>query len=546
MITILIKKDILSIKNFIKENNSRKFIALFFILIILFFSILIYGVFLNFFSYLNTYTEVGRIISRVILGYSYFLVFILMIPSYLFSSILVFYFNKSLNIYVISNRYESELYNSLLLRSYLSGLWPVMIIALPIMIAYSSAFGVPISYILFVLFMFFPLSLLAYSLGILASFLFFKLKLLKSIIFWLILTCIFLYILPGLMSSLLPNELRNLYFAPDIKSLFIGSESLPILSNSLPSKWMTNITTQVDVFWSSILLMCWSVIIFFISSSLSKNTFINNWQLAQEGSYISYTNYHNNSLWNGKLLDRLNLDTTLIYRYLTSITRDNKAIISTLFLFLLAYISVILLYNVSGYRIQFPKYQNYLVVFSFVTINFIITIFSLKFIFPLVNFNIKDHLLVTSPITAEKITSSLMNYSTTLIFILAIIFTFPFLINNKELDTTQKLLYLISVIMTSITIAMINLIIGTSAANITHKADEDISSSIEGIISTIISVFFNILCAILIYKFSITTYSNTGSYSGVIIYAFIPLFSLIFLFMARNLIPQILRTKISI
>lgn len=456
-----------------------------------------FGIFffsLSSFQFLNQYSQTGTAIITYSLAVTFLLTCLLVFSSSFIAGFGLL-FQKEDNSLLFSLPINTEtIFESRMIETTFFSLWPLFLLALPLIASYSLTFHLTLFPTLFFLLGLLYLALFFNQLGIIGSILVSRLLgNLKNKFFGPLLLLATPFIALVFLKLILPSPLisSKLELLPleEVNQLL---EKQPLLHPFLPTTWLTRgiiiwpKTPQTSLLYFY-LIICAYLVTLLITLLLRKKFYRAAVDKTALGRFLAspLDRIHKKSHpfpyllpgWTGALTEK---DWLLVFR-------SPNQLFQIAFLFFLEIIFLLVVKNIPILKIKeiFPFwYQERLLKVSFLFLNYLMAVFAMRFFFPL--FSLESHsrwIIWTAPFAKIKIFYQKL-VSSFLILLIWSTISNTVLLNTLGFSVLQKWPLLLVNIPLCLTLCIITVGIGAIKPNFWEKNPEKLSTTPAGILAT--------------------------------------------------------------
>jgi ABC-2 type transport system permease protein len=455
--------------------------------------------------YFSSQEIIGDILARHLLSMVLLIFFSMLIFSHIITSFSNLYLSQDLELCHASPATLPDLFLSRAFYTILDSSWMPLVFGLPVVMAYGIVYGAGLAYYLSLIYVSFPLILIAAGLGIMIIMLlvrFFPAQRARDITMFL--TIIVIIILYLLFRFLRPERLVN----PDTfmsVAQYLGALKAPD-SPYLPSRWAADLLwakvtgSPMSQMFNNLLLWTTAAALMVINLWMAELIYFSGFSKAQEAKRRSRAGR--------KILDKmvsaitrpLGSDTTsLIAKDVRVFFRDNSQWSQLL---LLGALVVVYLYNFSVLPLERSPIQSIYLqnALSFLNIGlagFVISALSARFIFPAVSLEGNAFwIILSSPVTAKRfLWSKYFAYLIPMLFLAELLI----IVTNYLLKVTAFMMALSSVTIFFLVFGIVSLGIGFGAIypNFKHENIAKVATGFGGVMYMITSAVFIALVVIL-------------------------------------------------
>lgn len=507
MIKEIFKYNFKKIKRYFKENKKARFlVALLMVAAIMILSAGIY--FLTKRGLLETQGGLDPFLNKAIPLYIYE-IFLLVITFLIFVSASIFglfnFFRKEKDGWIISSPQYQKLAWSKLIRGIIDSAWPIIIIAIPLLLAIKSVFS--LSYLSFfisflsVLILSVFISVLAISIIFLVSLLFKFLNLhnFKILFFSVGLICLFFGIL--IWSRVVTVELNSLF---QFETAQAGIEAISANFSIFPSHLTAlniyllqegNLPVAGKYLGISTLFLL--ILILFFTFLKSKYLYL--WQIFQEG----YTKPKKSNTKRGKILFNLSTKNIFFKKELLTFLRSPENIFWASFLSLLLFIQVGVINLLQKYIHLSDRlfFENIISSLQLGVVLFFISTIILRFVFP--SFSQEGNtswIIGSAPINLKRIFNKKFIFFSLLTTFISLI-AFSLYLAFIPVGWRVALIFPLILIIACSTLTIVGLSFGIVFINFQTDNLQKLSTSGPGIGFVLVSLLYSSLAAISGYYF---------------------------------------------
>ncbi len=456
------------------------------------------------FKFLNQYPES----SQPVIVYSLAVTAILTAVLILFSSIITSlgtFFQRDDNLLVFSlplktaTIFESRLLDTIFLSS-----WPLFVFGLPFILGYGVAFRLDLFSVLLFLIGIFLLGLISSFLGILLALVISRsFGYLKSRLIWILMLVAIPFLGIGLIKLLLPAEILTSLGKLSLEEISVLVGRQTFLNEALPTTWLVNLVYfwQKSSQWGLVnlirLLLLYSGLIgaFFLVRDRFYFKAVNK---TAEGRFIAapwdVTKENPRPfpyLLKGKMGVLTEKDWLVIFR-------SPAQIFQLGFILFLQFFYFLIIVRIPLQRFEeslFDWYKNRLVIVNFLMINYLVTVFAMRFFFPMISLEGQSSWVIWSaPIRRMKVFWQKFISS----FLIIFVWLEAMIILSSQvlaLPVGRQWPLILVNLPVALCLVAITLGIGTIKPNFWEKNPEKLSTSAGGIVATLICLVYLSLVA---------------------------------------------------
>jgi len=499
---ILQKKSLITAFAFIKQKNWPKlFVFASFLFIAFIIALFTYFFTRAGFRYLQLYPEFQQSIVYYILAAWFFLIFILTLGSSFISSTSILFAQDDDSLLLsspISHQiiFESRLTNLIILSS-----WPVVIFGIPLILAFTHSFQLDFPY--------FFISFTALIIILLISTFIASILALKATFYigrvgktiFSIIAVLALPLLAWLTSLiLLPPNLIQTFEKLEFEKINHFLKSLPISSSLFPSTWALNFVYYAQNNLPLALLNMTKLLLLLIVAALVTHFLVKkeyHFDLSQArlGRFIAGAHDFTKSFSPKASFPYFlkGIKGAFLEKDILIFTRSQAEIMQAGFIFFISFLYFLILSRIPIAKLAqtIPDFSIFnLIKINFLFNSFILTILSLRFVFPSISLEGQSAWIIWSApfVKAKLFWQKLLTGWVGLIFISYLISLATTFILNLNFQFLLSYFIVLSAI--SLGLVAINLGLGIIFPNFQEKNPEKISTSIGGIFATIVSLFY--------------------------------------------------------
>lgn len=455
--------------------------------------------------YFSSQEIIGDILARHLLSMILLIFFSLLIFSHIITSFSNLYLSQDLELCHASPATLPELFLSRSFYTILDSSWMPLVFGLPVVMAYGLVYRAGLDYYLSLIYVSFPLIIIAASLGIIVIMVlirFFPAQRARDITMFL--TIILIIILYLLFRFLRPERLVN----PDAfisVAQYLGALKAPD-SPYLPSRWATDLLwakltgSPVTQMFNNLLLWSTACAMVVIDIWIAGLIYFNGFSKAQEAKRRNRAGRKILEKMVSAITRPLGSDTTsLIAKDVRTFFRDNSQWSQLL---LLGALVVVYIYNFSVLPLERSPIksiylQNALAFFNIGLAGFVISALSARFIFPAVSSEGNAFwIILSSPLSSKRfLWSKYFAYLLPMLFLAEVLIIYT----NYLLKVTAFMMVLSSVTIFFLVFGIVSLGIGLGAVypNFKHENIAKVATGFGGVMYMITSSMFIALVIIL-------------------------------------------------
>ncbi len=462
------------------------------------FWLVLFFLFYRILSYFSSQEIIGDILARHLLGMVLLIFFSLLIFSHIITALSNLYLSQDLELCHSLPATLTEIFLSRSFYTVIDSSWMLIIFGLPVMMAYGFVYHAGLNYYLSLIYVSFPLIIIAASLGIMVIMVLvrsFPAQSTRDIIMFLsLILIVFLYLL---FQFLRPERLVNPDAFVSIAE-YLGALKAPD-SSYLPSHWATDLLwTRLTRYGGSqtlnhLLLWTTAFAMVVIDIWMAGLIYFNGFSKAQEAKRRSRTGRRILEKMVSIITRPLGPDTTsLIAKDVRTFFRDNSQWSQLL---LLGALVVVYLYNFSVLPLERSPIksiylQNALSFLNIGLAGFVISALSVRFIFPAVSSEGQAFwIILSSPLSTRRfLWSKYFAYLLPMLILAEMLIIYT----NYLLKVTPFMMALSTVTMFFLVFGIVALGVGLGAVypNFGHENIAQVATGFGGLIYMIISSVF--------------------------------------------------------
>jgi len=499
MFRLLISPKFVGFRNGLKRSRSNiriKILALTGTGIL--FWLVLFFLFYRILSYFSSQEIIGDILARHLLGMVLLIFFSLLIFSHIITALSNLYLSQDLELCHSLPATLTEIFLSRSFYTVIDSSWMLIVFGLPVMMAYGFVYHAGLNYYLSLIYVSFPLVIIAASLGIMVIMVLvrsFPAQSTRDIIMFLsLILIVFLYLL---FRFLRPERLVNPDTFVSIAE-YLGALKAPD-SSYLPSHWATDLLwTRLTRYGGSqtlnhLLLWTTAFAMVVIDIWMAGLIYFNGFSKAQEAKRRSRTGRRILEKMVSIMTRPLGPDTTsLIAKDVRTFFRDNSQWSQLL---LLGALVVVYIYNFSVLPLERSPIksiylQNALSFLNIGLAGFVISALSVRFIFPAVSSEGQAFwIILSSPLSTRRfLWSKYFAYLLPMLILAEMLIIYT----NYLLKVTPFMMALSTVTMFFLVFGIVALGVGLGAVypNFGHENIAQVATGFGGLIYMIISSVF--------------------------------------------------------
>jgi ABC-2 type transport system permease protein len=462
------------------------------------FWLVLFFLFYRMLSYFSSQEIIGDILARHLLGMVLLIFFSLLIFSHIITALSNLYLSQDLELCHSLPATLTEIFLSRSFYTVIDSSWMLIVFGLPVMMAYGFVYHAGLNYYLSLIYVSFPLVIIAASLGIMVIMVLvrsFPAQSTRDIIMFLsLILIVFLYLL---FRFLRPERLVNPDAFVSIAE-YLGALKAPD-SSYLPSHWATDLLwTRLTRYGGSqtlnhLLLWTTAFAMVVIDIWMAGLIYFNGFSKAQEAKRRSRTGRRILEKMVSIITRPLGPDTTsLIAKDVRTFFRDNSQWSQLL---LLGALVVVYLYNFSVLPLERSPIksiylQNALSFLNIGLAGFVISALSVRFIFPAVSSEGQAFwIILSSPLSTRRfLWSKYFAYLLPMLILAEMLIIYT----NYLLKVTPFMMALSTVTMFFLVFGIVALGVGLGAVypNFRHENIAQVATGFGGLIYMIISSVF--------------------------------------------------------
>lgn len=489
---VLTRTRILSFKKiFVEKDWAKIFVFFGFSFILTAAAAGSFFLFLEFFRYLATFGEFGFPIVRYTLAATFLILLVFMIGGFIIECLSFLFQGSILPLYFSSPVLVREIFAAQFVLLVSFGAWPMLCFGLPILFAYGLAYALSFPFyvltILVVFFMILATASFSSICTIILANLFGKqtgrLKYLLVILGIVAVAYLLVYML-------LPGKLFGPYDSYDITSIIQQIKKLPVLSPFLPSAWAVQIVLEQSM-GHLLALFLLTIALFFLAFVLADQSYLFAWLRSQEGVFIAGPQDKTVIVTRGTFPKLLTgILGSFFERELLYLVRKPAEAIQGSFVFLMSAVYIFVISKIHFVKIAPPIWFSWILSFSFGILGYILTTLGIRYAFPTFSQERKSAWAsFVTPVSRKGIFWAKLVFFATAITLVAEILG---LISSSLLKLNSETLVglQISLLLVSLGVTVVTLGLGTAFPNFHEETSEAASTSLAGIMATLICLFY--------------------------------------------------------
>ena len=514
----LLRLDLLRIRNWFRSFVGTKLVVLFgFAAVIALVVLVEYLMALSFFRFTALQAEFGRAVAQYAINATLLLVFLLAVASSIAASAGALYRPSFLRFLLTIPIAAGKLFVTRLVAALVQSTWVIVLLLTPILAAYGRIYSQGPDFAARTLTVLVLLAVASQAIGGMLTVVLvrrFGSLSRKS------LAALFVFVIAGsllMMRFLFPPAFFRLYYAEDWPTFQAQLGQLPLLSTSLPTNWLAKTLTGT---WSgeTVIAALSTVLLSIGAFWVGKSMYVDSWRAAHEGRFLAGKKVALKTE-SSRFPRMLKTPTgALLMNELLAVVRSPAEATYAAFLTGLTIVLLFMMRSVPALEKAAPQLLPAVYALSLVGLSYLFMTLTVRLVYPLMAKEKRSAWFIFSiPVKRETILTSKVAF--------ALLLALPSLVLALvagvflQLPLALLVIFTLLVLLTTITVALLQLLLGTIAPNFAESDNlEAASTSGSGLTAINLSLAFIGISGYAFYKVAIGV---TDGIAAVITMAFL-------------------------